>query len=353
MVKDDNCYNLLHILIAFAICSIVRTDVPRPRGVPLINSSLYRPSSDRTWMCLDGSHTIPFQQINDDYCDCPDGSDEPGTSACPDAVFHCVNRGYRPLEISSSRVNDGICDCCDTSDEYDSTLDEAACQNTCDELGRAELEHRRWAIELHRQGAFKRTEMISSGKQWREERHQRYTELLLRKEEQLLLKSTKEEQKKQAEVLEAEAIKLYKEMHESILEEMEDDAIPETNLSSEEEARATFKMFDRNSDDWVDVSELQAYELFDKDHNGEVSLAEVKEIIGQPDRLNWYDFLLNCWPRIKSMQMLADGIFKPPIEAQPETGSESTTKTEEITEKEMLSGKYYLQKLIGLIIESY
>ena len=51
-----------------------------------------------------------FERVNDDYCDClSDGSDEPGTWACPNASFHCNNIGHKPSFIPYSRVNDGIC----------------------------------------------------------------------------------------------------------------------------------------------------------------------------------------------------------------------------------------------------
>lgn len=66
-----------------------------------------------------------------------DGSDEPGTAACPNGSFYCRNVGHEPIVVPSSRVNDGICDCCDAADEYQSG---ANCVNTCKELGSAAQE---------------------------------------------------------------------------------------------------------------------------------------------------------------------------------------------------------------------
>lgn len=37
----------------------------------------YKPTAGR-FGCLDGSADIPWTSVNDDYCDCLDGSDEPG-----------------------------------------------------------------------------------------------------------------------------------------------------------------------------------------------------------------------------------------------------------------------------------
>uniref|UniRef100_A0A0E0N2I2 Glucosidase II beta subunit N-terminal domain-containing protein n=2 Tax=Oryza TaxID=4527 RepID=A0A0E0N2I2_ORYRU len=78
--------------------------------------------------CRDGSGSFPKRRLNDGYCDCSDGTDEPGTSACPDGRFYCRNAGDTPRLLFSSVVNDKICDCCDGSDEYESGI---RCPNTC------------------------------------------------------------------------------------------------------------------------------------------------------------------------------------------------------------------------------
>ena len=81
---------------------------------------LCQSKSKGRFTCLDSSHSIPWPNVNDDYCDCDDGSDEPGTSACASGIFFCTNKnGHKNLQqkIPSSLVNDGFCDCCDGSDE--------------------------------------------------------------------------------------------------------------------------------------------------------------------------------------------------------------------------------------------
>ena len=83
------------------------------RGVPQSRVALY---AGATFTCNDGV-VIEASRINDEYCDCQDGDDEPGTSACEGGHFYCVNRGHRGKYLSSSRVDDGVCDCCDGSDE--------------------------------------------------------------------------------------------------------------------------------------------------------------------------------------------------------------------------------------------
>lgn len=103
-----------------------------PKGVPPEYAPFYVPGENFT--CLDKSATHPWSRVNDDYCDCRDGSDEPGTSACIDMKFYCENAGHKSKFIFSSFVNDKVCDCCDGSDEY---LEYITCSNTCGHLAEA------------------------------------------------------------------------------------------------------------------------------------------------------------------------------------------------------------------------
>ncbi|XP_045813218.1 glucosidase 2 subunit beta [Trifolium pratense] len=107
--------------------------------------------------CKDGSANFNKDQLNDDFCDCPDGTDEPGTSACPSGKFYCRNAGHSPVYLFSSRVNDGICDCCDGSDEYDG---KAKCPNTCWEAGKVARDKLKKKIATYQEGVKVRKQAI-------------------------------------------------------------------------------------------------------------------------------------------------------------------------------------------------
>ncbi|KOO23445.1 glucosidase 2 subunit beta [Chrysochromulina tobinii] len=103
------------------------------RGVPRSEWAAY---TGPTFACRDGSGSLPIAQLNDDYCDCTDGSDEPGTSACANTGgrFYCANKGFKPTYVRAGLVGDGICDCCDGTDEY---ARPGACTDTCIQAGEA------------------------------------------------------------------------------------------------------------------------------------------------------------------------------------------------------------------------
>ena len=100
------------------------------RGINKEKYELYKPDSNGLFKCLNSNQKIPYTSLNDEYCDCIDGTDEPGTAACQFSMFYCSTQNEFLLDnyIPSSRVDDKICDCCDGSDET-----EIKCKNTCEE----------------------------------------------------------------------------------------------------------------------------------------------------------------------------------------------------------------------------
>ncbi|CAI5746484.1 unnamed protein product [Peronospora destructor] len=137
------------------------------RGVSLELQQKLRIASSFT--CDNGQQHLDLLRLNDNYCDCEDGSDEPGTSACSHtaAVFHCVNSGYFSANIPTSRVNDGICDCCDASDEYASG---ASCASNCYEVMQSFKADKSVLIEQVEYGLKDRAELVTKAqKLWDEE----------------------------------------------------------------------------------------------------------------------------------------------------------------------------------------
>ena len=133
--------------------------------------------------------------MNDNYCDCPDGSDEPGTSACTHLSplspftqaerlstgdvdltpalpgFYCKNKGHRPSYVSFQRVNDGICDydaCCDGSDEW-AHVGGTKCEDKCKEIGKEWRKEEGKRQQSLSKALKKKKELISEAEKLRKE----------------------------------------------------------------------------------------------------------------------------------------------------------------------------------------
>ncbi|XP_072104269.1 glucosidase 2 subunit beta isoform X2 [Mobula birostris] len=276
----------LGLLLLLAVGASV-VEVKRPRGVSLLNQQFYE--ENKPFTCLDGSKTIPFHEVNDDYCDCKDGSDEPGTSACPNGSFHCTNAGHRPRYIPSSRVNDGICDCCDTSDEYNSG---ASCMNTCKEQGRKEREALQKMAEIAKEGFKLKQQLIEDAKKSREDKQQKLAVLQKEKiswETQVeALKAVKET----AEKPEQEA----KERHKKAWEEVQAARKLEKNKAV---AAEIFKELDDNEDGFVTVNEIQTHPELDSDGDGVVSEQEAEVLLGGVGQVDVTSFQETVWAGIQ------------------------------------------------------
>lgn len=297
-----------YLLLCVCVGVASGVEVQRPRGVPLSKRQFYE--ENKPFTCLDGSRTISFDRVNDDYCDCKDGSDEPGTAACPNGSFHCTNAGFRPAFIPSSRINDGICDCCDTTDEYNSG---AMCQNTCRELGRKERESLQKMAEIAKEGFLLKQQLIHEAKRGLEEKQGKLTEVKASKKGMEETVEALREVKDAAEQPEKEA----KGRH---LKAWEDEkALVQMEKDKSTMAEAFLKL-DSDADGFISVAELSSHSELDTDSDGSFTEAEAQELLGS-DQVDTVAFE-TVWSNIKD-KYVAEPQADSPAPADPHAQEEA------------------------------
>ena len=148
-----------------------------------------------TFTCISApSIHLPIARLNDDFCDCPDGSDEPGTSACAHLSplspaflgstpsddldttialpgFYCKNKGHQPSYVPFTVVNDGVCDyesCCDGSDEW-ARVGGVKCEDRCKEIGKEWKKQDEQRQKSLSNAAKRRKEIVADAEKLRKE----------------------------------------------------------------------------------------------------------------------------------------------------------------------------------------
>lgn len=254
---------ILFTLITTLLSSPIQSSAVEVMGVAPSQKIFYEDTSGE-FTCKDFSVSFPFSRVNDDFCDCSDASDEPGTSACPNGVFYCFNLGHKPKNIPSRFVNDGFCDCCDGSDEYKSPSG-LLCDNSCDKEGQAETAKLKKYEVIHQEGYKRRLEFIQLGVYKRDEKNE---ELIILKEE--IEKASdvmfqEEQTKNDAEEEANEA----KEKHKQVVDGLKLEARQNKILS-------LFTQLDTNGDSVVSSEELKIRPELDSNEDGVADETELK-----------------------------------------------------------------------------
>uniref|UniRef100_A0A0K0G0D5 Glucosidase 2 subunit beta n=1 Tax=Strongyloides venezuelensis TaxID=75913 RepID=A0A0K0G0D5_STRVS len=306
------------VILLFSV-SFVSSETNRPRGVSLQDGHLYDDTNEK-FQCLDGSKTIPFEAVNDDYCDCKDGSDEPGTSACPNGQFYCINKGYTPKTIPSSMVNDNICDCCDGSDEWDSSV---TCPNMCDTLGAEAREKAIKKMKVIKEGWEKRKELVVEGEKIYLEQSDSITSV---KEEVAKLKEEKEK-------LENE-LKPFEEK-EKELKDKADKVWNETvKAKKAAKAKKMFEQFDISKDGKITLDEIKKIPQADSDNNKEVTDDEAKAFFGNNEEVDLEKFTNDIYDIIKH-----DMRYKRSVDESAEKPKEEEDGEKEGNQEEQLGNE--------------
>lgn len=295
-----------------------------------------------TFACI--AHTsiiIKASQVNDNTCDCPDGSDEPGTAACalldslspvqplPASLsgttnttnalpgFWCANKGHVGAYVPFTFVNDGVCDydlCCDGTEEY-GKVGGVKCANRCAEIGK---EWRR--VEKERQDNFdrafkKRRTMVKESKELRRQIQVRISKIegeirdLEQRETELKTKFEEAERAERGKVVKTEGtgklgvlVGLAKtrvnELREALVDAIDERRQLRDKVSELEGILSTFKVeYNPNFNDEGVKKAVRAWEDYAAkktegadEELGESDLEEITKEDGESSGINWDEF---------------------------------------------------------------
>ena len=236
-------------------------------GVGAISEST---SKDFNVNVVGKKEVVDFAKINDNFCDCEDGSDEPGTNACSHVKdahgFYCQNVGSEPKLIKNSFVNDNVCDCCDGSDERFNA--KKHCQNTCYRDGKETMESLRKELRDLESGIQKkRNEYAKTMEKAKSDGEKEVVRL-----EKSVKQLSAEKQKKQAE--EEKANELFQEK-EKLKEERDEE---KERKRREEEERQNPSSTPHPNDESKEEREMREMEeeMREIEREGEVDRAGAK-----------------------------------------------------------------------------
>jgi hypothetical protein len=252
--------------------------------------SHYAPDSDGKFRCDKSITRVPFDHVNDDYCDCPldvEASDEPSTGACVNSKFYCC---FKPLNLFSSRVNDMICDCCDGSDEWGGYV---TCPNTCKELYKQFYAERIKSQEEAMEGFKIRESLANDAKAEKDKLAGEKKELESQLESIRVEKNELEELKiKAEEEEEAEFPRVEKLKLEKVIEKAKD-------YSEEELIKISFDFLDTNNNEEIAVYELTAKKYLNPKDSKSFAHADARELMQEKEPMSRADFETILWPEIK------------------------------------------------------
>uniref|UniRef100_A0A673W2E5 Glucosidase 2 subunit beta n=1 Tax=Salmo trutta TaxID=8032 RepID=A0A673W2E5_SALTR len=244
-----------HIIIAVVLWSIC-VDSRKIRGISLSYKRFYR--ERKSFLCIDGSKMIPFDQVNDDYCDCVDGSDEP--------------------------------DCCDASDEYRS---QTPCQNTCRNLGQRERAEVEGQMRVLGEGLRLKQQLIEEGVlTWREKQAQLRDLQRVSDDLQTQLDDLRKEEARRKE--EADALR------ERVIGARETADNSPTSHYRTESPISVFKELDSNRDGSITVDEVQAKVSPVQDEEHALSEDEAVALLGGAHRVDLSRFEETLWTSLRT-----------------------------------------------------